>query len=115
MAFDDIVLFKTNPLGPSYTPPTLSSFTTNYSSYTATYTTPANVIMTAQASDPNSGGSITKVEFYNGDATARHCHQQPVYLHLDDCRRGQLCVDRPRLRQLRAANEFRRGEYHRHQ
>ena len=66
--FDAIKLFKTNPTGQVYTPPTLSSFTTNNSSYTATYTSPANVIMTAVASDPNAGGSITKVEFYNGDA-----------------------------------------------
>ena len=67
VAFDDIVLYKTNPTGSSYTQPTVSSFTTNYASYTATYSTPANVVMTAAASDPNSGGSITKVEFYNAD------------------------------------------------
>jgi len=67
-AFDAIKLFKTDPRGPVYTPPTVSSFSTNYASYTATYAAPANVVMTAQASDPNSGGSITKVEFYNGAA-----------------------------------------------
>ena len=64
-AFDYIVLSKTNPLN-AVNPPTVNSFTTNYSSYTASYNTPANVVMTAQAT-PYTGASITKVEFYNAD------------------------------------------------
>ena len=65
--FDAIKLFKTDPTGTPYTAPTVSSFTTNNSSYTASYSTPASVVMSVQASDPNSSGSITKIEFYNGD------------------------------------------------
>ena len=60
--FDAIKLFKTDPNGTPYTPPTVSSFTTDQPIYTA----PASMVLTAQATDTNSGGSITKVEFYNG-------------------------------------------------
>ena len=61
----------------------------------AQYTAPASITLSATASV--SGGSISKVEFYNGTTLLGTLHQQPVQLQLDQCGRRQLYHHRHRL------------------
>ena len=63
--FDAIELFKTNPTGTVYTAPTA---TITAPANNAQYTAPASVAHHRHGVGYNSGGSITKVEFYNSDA-----------------------------------------------
>ena len=77
----------------------------------AQYTAPATITLTATASV--SGGTISKVEFYNGTTLLGTSTSSPYSYTWTNVAGGQLCRHRHRLQQQQSYHAHHGGEYHR--